>query len=396
MSGTGAPDPEALALDAHERLARHLASLGMGFPPRDQLLELLRTHFTVAEAEAALLLPTAVGPFEVISAQVAAERGASSRNTPPVAAAYLSDTYERLVERGLLFAGRTAAGERGYALHQVGYGFPQTFFWDGGNHPEASAMAEFVGKYFNREVTRESYGGTATKPYRYVPIDKSLDEGTQVVLPAHAMEPILANAQTFALAHCPCRVGLRLRGRPCKHPEDVCMKFDELAEFLIERGLGRQIDRDEAREVVRRAAAEGLVHFVDNAEGDTKHNCNCCGCACWNVGSIRRRKIPRDVLMATYFLRTTDVDECIGCGRCIDICPVEALTLAPAPPGRRKPQAKVAVVDEEWCIGCGVCVGRCPTGAAGLARRRDVSMELAPDFATLHRRILDERGLTQE
>ena len=231
-----------------------------------------------------------------------------------------------------------------------------------------------------------------------------------------------------------------MRGRPCNHPEDVCMKFDDLAEFLIERGPGRQIDREEAREVVRRSEEAGLVHFVDNAEGNAKHNCNCCGCACWNVGSIRRRKTPRDVLMATYFLRTTDIDECIGCGTCAEVCPVQAIELVPlagaaggpagaggsaaragsratteaagagsagaagtavdagfaagsAANGGRKSTAKVAVGDHDWCIGCGVCVPRCPTGAAGLARRPDVSLELAPDFTTLHRRILDERGL---
>lgn len=418
--------------DPHERLALHLSRLGMGFPPRDELVEMLRSLFSLNEAEAALLLPTGVAPLEVISAADVAGRagGAATPGTPAAAASTtpsaapsaeaLTEIYEHLVERGLLYTGHTPDGERGYGLLQVGFGFPQTFFWDGGRKPEATAMAELVIKYFNREVTREAYGGTTTKPYRYVPVNASLDEGLQAVLPAHAMEPILARAETFAVAHCPCRVALRLRGRPCNHPEDVCMKFDDLAEFLIERGLGRQIDREEAREVVRRSEEAGLVHFVDNAEGAAKHNCNCCGCACWNVGSIRRRKIPRDVLMATYFLRTTDLDECIGCGRCAEVCPVQAIDLVPAAvggaeaaatgvafaatagsagdgaPARRgaKSTAKVAAVDHDWCIGCGVCVPRCPTGAAGLARRPDVSLELAPDFTTLHRRILDERGLT--
>jgi formate hydrogenlyase subunit 6/NADH:ubiquinone oxidoreductase subunit I len=257
-------------------------------------------------------------------------------------------------------------------------------------------MADLVIKYFNREVTREAYGGTTTKPYRYVPVNVSLDEGLQAVLPAHAMTPILEQAQTFAVAHCPCRVALRLRGRACEHPEDVCIKFDDLAEYLIERGLGREIDRDEAFDVIRRSEEAGLVHFVDNAEGNIKHNCNCCGCACWNVGSIRRRKIPRDVLMATYFMRTTDLDECTGCGRCAEVCPVEALALVPRPGSARaagRGSDTIAVVDPDWCIGCGVCVPRCPSGAAGLLPRADVSLDLAPDFVTLHRRILDEKGL---
>ena len=399
MTDENAPRGEAQpGPDTHERLAKHLSTLGMGYPPRPELLEFLRTLMTSAEAEVALLLPTAVTPLEVISAAQAV--GRADAGTPmdtPRDAAEIARTLEDLATRGLLFAGTTPEGERGYGLLQVGFGFPQTLFWDGGRRPESAAMADLVIKYFNREVTREAYGGTTTKPYRYVPVDVSLDEGLQAVLPAHAMTPIIEQAQTFAVAHCPCRVALRLRGRACEHPEDVCMKFDDLAEYLIERGLGRQIDRAEAFEVIRRSEEAGLVHFVDNAEGDVKHNCNCCGCACWNVGSIRRRKIPRDVLMATYFMRTTDRDECTGCGRCVEVCPVAALSLEPQSGSDRAAERQsdtIAVVDPDWCIGCGVCVARCPTGAAGLRARADVSLDLAPDFVTLHRRILDEKGLS--
>ncbi|MBU2499225.1 MAG: 4Fe-4S binding protein, partial [Proteobacteria bacterium] len=132
-------------------------------------------------------------------------------------------------------------------------------------------------------------------------------------------------------------------------------------------------------EILDRTEDAGLVHFVDNAEGDIQHNCNCCGCACWNVGNIRRRKVPRDVLMATYFIRKTDEDLCSGCGECLEICPVDAVKL----------EDDVAKVDQEWCIGCGVCDTVCPSGAIKIALRPDKTGELASArFKDLHEKIL--------
>lgn len=378
----------------YERLMNHLARLGMGLPPRDTLLDLLHRMFTPEEAEIALHLPTEVTPLHVASPD---EVAAGLEMPPDEVAGWLED----MAARGILYSGRTRDGGTGYGLLQTGFGFPQTFFWDGGQSPEAAEMAGLVSRYFNRHVTREAYSGSETKPYRYVPIETSLDEilesgggtksdgGTgpglqalQAVLPAHAMEPILDGAERFALAHCPCRVAMDLRGGECSHPKDVCMKFDEMADYLIERGLGREISREEAREVIERSREAGLVHFVDNAQGGIKHNCNCCGCACWNVGNIRRRKIPRDALMATYFLRGTDEDECTGCGDCEDICPVAAAEVD---------EGGVARIDEEWCIGCGVCVPRCPAGAAYLYPRPDRSLEIPSDFSVLHERIIEEK-----
>jgi ferredoxin len=361
--------------DVYERLADHLSRLGMGYPPADALVDILRENFTALEAEVALALPDRVMPLQPVGIDEILKGVHLERKD-------LADLLEGMARRGLLFAGETKGGERGYALQQVGFGFPQTFFWKGEDTPHSRNMAGLVAKYFNRKVTEEAYRSD-TLPYRYIPISGTIETAVQSVYPHHTMESVIERATDFAVCHCSCRIIAGLRGRPCEHPTEVCMKFDELARYVIDRELGRKITREEAREIIKRVEEAGMVHFVDNALGDIKHNCNCCGCACWNVGAIRRRKIPRDVIMATYFIRETEEEECTGCGDCADVCPVDALSM----------EDDLPVIDRDWCIGCGVCVSRCPSGAAVLRIRPDRTGELpATNFRELHETILSEKG----
>lgn len=56
----------------------------------------------------------------------------------------------------MLFSGKPNEGNKRYALQQVGFGFPQTFFWKGEDTPHARNMANLIAKYFNRQVTAEA------------------------------------------------------------------------------------------------------------------------------------------------------------------------------------------------------------------------------------------------
>ena len=48
-----------------------------------------------------------------------------------------------------------------------------------------------------------------------------------------------------------------------------------------------------------------------------------------------------------------DLDACIGCGTCVDECPVSAIA---------EKDGKY-VINEDECISCGACAGACPVEA---------------------------------
>ncbi|MGQ9571373.1 MAG: indolepyruvate ferredoxin oxidoreductase subunit alpha [Thermodesulfovibrionales bacterium] len=51
-----------------------------------------------------------------------------------------------------------------------------------------------------------------------------------------------------------------------------------------------------------------------------------------------------------------DIEKCIGCGICVDVCPVNAI----------KMENRKAHILEDLCTDCSLCVGKCPVGALTL------------------------------
>jgi Fe-S-cluster-containing hydrogenase component 2 len=361
--------------EIYHRLASHLAGLVMGYPYSEGLMNLLKEMFTTEEAGVLLGIPNDLKPLETASCnKIAGRLGRSPKEIEPI--------LKRLAHKNLVFSAPTPEAKPGYGLLQVGYGMPQTSFWHGRQDKRAARMAKLVARYFRPNITQEVYGKGKTKSYRYVPVGQEVKAPIQGVMPYDHMEQIVQQAEKIAVAHCPCRVSARAAGfTDCNHSLETCIKYDQMAEFVIERRLGRPISQDEAMYILGNCETEGLVHMVDNAQGEINHTCNCCGCYCWNVGLIRRRKIPRDALMAVHYLRRTEMEACIGCGACAEICPVNAVTMHEDRP----------MVDENWCIGCGVCAGPCPTEAISLENRE--LKRPAQDVNEMFERIRREKGL---
>lgn len=56
-----------------------------------------------------------------------------------------------------------------------------------------------------------------------------------------------------------------------------------------------------------------------------------------------------------------DESRCIGCTRCIEVCPVDAIVGA---------QSLMHTVVESWCIGCALCPPACPVDCIDMVAPR--------------------------
>jgi len=62
-----------------------------------------------------------------------------------------------------------------------------------------------------------------------------------------------------------------------------------------------------------------------------------------------------------------DESKCTGCGICVQVCPVDAITVA-----------QVAAIDAATCIDCGSCIAECPNAAISMDRIKAASSSRKP------------------
>jgi ferredoxin len=178
-------------------------------------------------------------------------------------------------------------------------------------------------------------------------------------------------------------------GKACDAPMDICMTFNGCAEPLTRHGTARRIDAEECLDLLQLAYERGLVQFGDNVRNRVAFICNCCGCCCEALIAARRFAVLQPI-HTTNFLPQVLEDTCNGCGKCVKICPVEALALVAVDQlHRRKAQ-----LDEQVCLGCGVCVRACPNHSLVLTPRPE---RVFTPVDTAHRAVLMaiERGQLQ-
>jgi Pyruvate/2-oxoacid:ferredoxin oxidoreductase delta subunit len=199
------------------------------------------------------------------------------------------------------------------------------------------------------------------KPVKIIPVQKSLDNAEEFVLPSQTVEEIINKFDDIAVGYCFCRQRRSLLGDDCdtQAPTLNCFTFGKSARHTAAQGFAKKITREEALKIMAEAAQAGLIHkaFHPGSRETSLETsiCNCCKDCCDTLGLWRKGSLP--LINSTYHLSVIDPEACSGCGTCVEWCPTDAIALN---------EEGVAQREESACLGCGVCSRFCPEEAISL------------------------------
>lgn len=316
--------------------AFHNLSAAFGFERSELFPRILARLMSEKEAETMSALPGT--PHSLAEAL--------SRPVEPLAAE-LHDLYLR----GLVFIGEhTPEGSR-YDLVDAGR-FMDSVLFD----PRADQLGQAYFDLWKEFAHKELWPATGNESwnFRILPLGEAVRPESRI-LPHEEASQIVAGARRIAVQQCPCRK----RDRNCDNPVETCLSFNELADYVLYRGAGREVDAGEALSILKHCAELGLVHQTVNTD-QVDVVCNCCDCCCGILTPLLTYGMDK-VTARSRFRAAVELEMCIDCLDCVEHCLFGALKdvdghLQPAP---------------DNCYGCGQCVTVCPASAINLVEVRE-------------------------
>ncbi len=370
---------KAAYLDLYERLNK----FPQGAPYSETLFKILEMLFS--EKEARLVAQMPIRPFGVDEAAAIWEMSVPAAQ----------ETLEELSGRALL-VDVLQEGEHQYVLPPPMAGFFEFSLMRFRGDIDQKALSELYYQYLNVEedFVKELFTSGETRLGRVFVHEPVLSQDNAIhVLDYERVSEVINTAEHIGVGVCYCRHKLMHMGKACSAPMDICMTFNSSAGSLVAHGFARRVDARECTDLLQQAYEHNLVQFGDNVSVGVNFVCNCCGCCCEAMLAARRFG-PLQSVHTTNFLPSLGSEKCKGCGKCVNVCPVEAMSLTSAN-DPRKPKAKKAKLDEDLCLGCGVCVRACPSEAIELKSR---PARVITPYDSAHRIVLMaiERGTLQE
>ena len=341
----------------YSKLIDRLNRFPQGAPPSKLLNQILKMLFSEKAAELVSLLP--IKPFTVEKASRIWKMDMPSAQ----------NALNELAGRAIL-VDIEQNGKSVYTLPPPMAGFFEFSLMRVRDDIDQKLLSELFYQYLNVEedFIRELFTRGETQLGRVFVHEPVLsNENALHVLDYERATEVIKTASHIAIGTCYCRHKMYHMDKACDAPMEICMTFNTSAASLIKHGHARRVDEVEGMELLHQAYENNLVQFGENVREKVNFICNCCGCCCEAMIAARRFAIMNPV-HTTNFIPEIEGESCNGCGKCVNVCPVEAMSLISANDPHR-PKMKLARLEQDLCLGCGLCVRSCPKDSIHLEAR---------------------------
>jgi ferredoxin len=366
----------------YTELVDRLNRFPQGAPPSQTLFKILNILFSEREAGLVALLP--IKPFTAEKASQVWKMGLTETRK------VLDELASRAILVDIEWEGKTT-----YTLPPPMAGFFEFSMMRMRGDIDQKLLGQLFYQYMNVEedFIRTLFATGETQLGRVFVHEPVLsNENALHVLDYERASEIIRTATHRGIGTCYCRHKMQHVDRNCAAPMDICMTFNSSAQSLTRHDYARLVDVKEGLDLLQQAYEQNLVQFGENVRESVNFICNCCGCCCEAMIAARKFGLLNPV-HTSNFLPVVDDTQCNGCGKCVSVCPVEAMTLVSANDPQH-PKMKKAKVDEDLCLGCGVCVRTC--SHTGLNLRSRPERVITP-LNSVHRTVMMaiERGSFQ-
>ena len=353
-----------------------------GAPPSDTFYKILKVLFSEKDAALVSLLP--IKPFTV-------EKAARIWKMKTSDAQKILDD---LADRAILLD-MEENGKQTYVLPPPMAGFFEFSLMRLRGDIDQKALSELFYQYLNVEedFIKALFTEGETQLGRVFVHEPALSpEISLCVLEYERATEVIKTASCRGISICYCRHKMQHLDRDCSAPKEICMTFNVTAQSLIKHGHARLVSAEECLDLLNVAYDQKLVQFGSNVREKVNFICNCCGCCCEAMIAARRFGLLHPV-HTTNFLPEIQEADCTGCGHCVNVCPVEAMSLVSAN-NPRNSKNKKAQLREDTCLGCGLCARVCQGNHITLKLR---SQRVITPLSSVHLAVVMavERGKLQ-
>ena len=194
-------------------------------------------------------------------------------------------------------------------------------------HPNLATFFNLMTQMPLEGVTPMVPPGGAGVGMHVIPVEKAIETENQSVSIEH-ISHWLSKYDKYSVGQCTCRKQQTMRGEGSGEINgEFCMGMGDMAEYCVNRGMGRYISYEEALEILERAERHGFVHQITNIDGEEKivAICNCAPGVCNALRTSQLYNTPN--MSRSAYRAHVEKNKCVACGKCVEVCPVGAAKL---------------------------------------------------------------------